>query len=176
MATHDMSEISDEVRAAVAAQWPDVLSADGELDVSGPMVSADQHVAFASFLKELGYTLYVSVIATHFPFEKPKKARGATEEPEPIPEHFEVATVLRNPATGGSPHFWWRVRLEPGQEIPTLVPLFAGADWQEREQFDLVGVLFTGHPDMRRLMLSEDWEGHPLRKDYAIDTRHAPWR
>ena len=62
------------------------------------------------------------------------------------------------------------------QELESLVPLFAGADWQEREQYDLVGVRFEGHPDMRRIMLPEDWEGHPLRRDYAIDTAHPPWR
>ena len=60
--------------------------------------------------------------------------------------------------------------------VPRLYPLFAGADWQEREQYDLVGVIFEGHPDLRRLMMPEDWDGHPLRKDYAIDTRVAPWR
>ncbi|MSP92691.1 MAG: NADH-quinone oxidoreductase subunit C, partial [Myxococcales bacterium] len=46
----------------------------------------------------------------------------------------------------------------------------------EREQYDLVGVRFGGHPDLRRLMMDEDWPGHPLRKDYAIETSHAPWR
>jgi NADH-quinone oxidoreductase subunit C len=56
------------------------------------------------------------------------------------------------------------------------VRVFVGADWQEREQFDLVGVHFAGHPDLRRLMMPEDWVGHPLRRDYAIDTPHAPWR
>ena len=54
--------------------------------------------------------------------------------------------------------------------------MVTGADWQEREQYDLVGVRFDGHPDLRRLMLSEDWQGHPLRKDYAIDTKVHPWR
>ena len=70
----------------------------------------------------------------------------------------------------------WRVKLGADGTIATLFPLFAGADWQEREQFDLVGVQFSGHPDLRRLMLPDDWEGHPLRKEYAIDTPHPPWR
>ena len=69
-----------------------------------------------------------------------------------------------------------RVRVELDQSVPTLFPLFAGADWQEREQYDLVGVRFAEHPDLRRLMMPEDWEGHPLRKDYAIETACPPWR
>lgn len=147
-------------RDALAEVCPDAFPREAELDVNGPVVPVAAHVAVASALKAQGYTLYVSVIASHHPTEA-----GDT---------FEVATVLRDPRTGHA--FWWRVQLGAEPAIPTLFPLFAGADWQEREQYDLVGVRFTGHPDLRRLMMSEDWEGHPLRKDYAIETRHAPWR
>jgi NADH-quinone oxidoreductase subunit C len=51
-------------------------------------------------------------------------------------------------------------------EIASLTSLWDSADWLEREQYDLMGVTFTEHPDLRRLLLPEDWEGHPLRKDY----------
>ncbi len=51
-------------------------------------------------------------------------------------------------------------------EISSVYSLWKAADWHEREQFDLMGVQFTGHPDLRRIMLPDDWPGHPLRKDY----------
>ncbi len=53
-------------------------------------------------------------------------------------------------------------------EVPSLNGLWRAADWHERETYDLVGVWFIGHPDLRRILTSEDWEGHPLRKDYVF--------
>jgi NADH-quinone oxidoreductase subunit C len=52
--------------------------------------------------------------------------------------------------------------------LPTLFDLYPGTEAMEREAYDLMGVVFEGHPDMTRILLPEDWEGHPLRKDYGV--------
>ncbi|HEU4964174.1 MAG TPA: NADH-quinone oxidoreductase subunit C [Bacilli bacterium] len=52
--------------------------------------------------------------------------------------------------------------------VPSITPIFSGFNWEEREIYDLVGITFEGHPDMRRIMLEDYWEGHPLRKDYVV--------
>jgi len=58
----------------------------------------------------------------------------------------------------------------------SLVPVWRGANWMERECYDMFGVRFEGHPDLRRILLPHDWEGHPLLKSYAVDTPHPPYR
>lgn len=70
-----------------------------------------------------------------------------------------------------------KTRLGAGvSACPSLVPVFAGADWMERECYDMFGIRFDGHPDLRRILLDDDWEGYPLLKSYAVDTPHPPYR
>jgi NADH-quinone oxidoreductase subunit B/C/D len=132
---------------------------------AAPAIPLDAHLRLARRLRSLGYQQLVYIVATHFP-EQSAKAK---------PERFEVAYALRS-VGAGSRIAAWRLLLAPGEAPPTLIGLFAGADWQEREQFDLLGVRFEGHPDLRRLLLPETWTGHPLRKDYAAEEPCPPWR
>ena len=70
-----------------------------------------------------------------------------------------------------------RTRLTDGEtHCASLTSLYRGADWMERECYDMFGIVFDGHPDLRRILLSDDWEGYPLRKSYAVDTPLAPYR
>jgi len=59
-----------------------------------------------------------------------------------------------------------RIEVNDTIKVPSIVDLWRAADWHEREAYDLMGVQFKNHPDMKRILLPNDWEGHPLRKDY----------
>ena len=59
-----------------------------------------------------------------------------------------------------------RVEAEDGASIPSVTGLWKAADWHEREAYDMMGLKFEGHPDLKRILLSDDWEGYPLRKNY----------
>lgn len=67
---------------------------------------------------------------------------------------------------------FWRIRIKvatrENEEVPSLVSIWPGADWAEREVYDMFGVRFTDHPNMSRILMDNRWEGHPLRKDYPI--------
>lgn len=70
-----------------------------------------------------------------------------------------------------------KTRLGPGvSACASLTPIYRGANWMERECWDMFGIRFNGHPDLRRILLEDTWEGHPLLKSYAVDTPYPPYR
>jgi NADH-quinone oxidoreductase subunit C len=143
-----------------------------KLDAIDPWVSVDpgRLVEIGTFLRDdprLRFDLLNCISGVDYLEMDPKKAPKAGFEP-----HMEVVYHL---SSFTHRHRFvlklilprWKDGIE-GQlpEVPSVSGVWATADWHERETFDLCGVMFTGHPDLRRILLAEDWEGYPLRKDY----------
>ncbi len=89
------------------------------------------------------------------------------------PERFEVVYILYSFARNE------RIRIKTsvadGAKPASVVPVYATANWLEREVFDMFGIQFDGHPDMRRILLPEEWEGFPLRKEYGLTQQDDRW-
>ncbi len=171
-----MSALPDDVRAIFERFELDLPEDPPDLLVEeGPLVPRDKLLGLARALKLEAHCLFfVYCAAAHYPPGPASRIPGMGEGE--LPDGTLVAYRVRRLAGGRPVDVPFRVWVPTGETTPSLVPVWVGADWQEREQYDLVGTVFEGHPDLRRIMLPEDWEGHPLRKDYAIDTPHFPWR
>jgi NADH-quinone oxidoreductase subunit C len=89
----------------------------------------------------------------------------------PREPRFEITYLLLNPGRPGGAASRLRLKVRvPGADarLPTVSGVWASANWAEREALDLFGLHFDGHPDPRRILMPEDWEGYPLRKDYPV--------
>ncbi|MDI6900522.1 MAG: NADH-quinone oxidoreductase subunit C [Anaerosomatales bacterium] len=139
----------EELREHLCSVYPDLCPlfsvefGDGTLTVP-----ADRLFSAAQDMRDLGFDLLGMLTAVD---------RGET---------FELVYRVRSREMSAAIFLKTEVpRDEP--RIPSLVPLWPAADWQEREVYDMFGIVFEGHPDLRRILLPDDWEGYPLRKDYA---------
>lgn len=112
-------------------------------------------------LKAGGYTMLLDLGAVDYLERKPRF--------DVVYHLLAVAPKVASAAEIGKPQ---RLRIlcgvDDGQSVPTATHLWKSADWAEREVYDLFGIVFDGHPELRRIQMPLDWEGHPLRKDYPM--------
>jgi NADH-quinone oxidoreductase subunit C len=130
---------------------------------------------FLSAVSAVDFLGYGEEVAGYFGTERGRDLNavgtwGAPLTARPPETRFCVTYhVARVAGDGGGPE---RVRVQvfvdDGEPVPTVVGVWPTADWHEREQYDLMGIPFAGHPNLRRLLMPQDWDGHPLRKDYPI--------
>ena len=140
------------VRAFLGDEVEEVTSFTGGADEVSMTVPAGRVRALCAHLKgEHGFNYLSDLCGVHYPErEKP----------------FEVVYQLF--ALDRSERLRLKVRLADGEAAPSVVGVWRTADWLEREAYDMFGIEFEGHPDLRRILLPEDWEGFPLRKDYPV--------
>jgi NADH-quinone oxidoreductase subunit C len=142
----DLPELADKIRA----RCPDTLVSRGEVTA---IVDRDELIATLAWLRDELDLAFLSCVT-------------ATDRPDAEPRYW-VVYELRS-IEG---HHRARVKVGlPGADarIPSVTPLFPTANWHERETFDFYGISFEGHPDLTRILLPDDWEGHPLRKTEAL--------
>jgi len=135
----------------LAARFPGVVSPDARPGFNGFIVEKDSLIEVATAIRdEMGFDLLTAVTGVDY-----------------LPEN-KMEVVYCAYKTIGGPGLIFKVqvpRVDP-VEVPSLIHLWPGVDLQEREAWDLMGIKFTGHPDLRRILMWEGFEGHPLRKDW----------
>jgi NADH-quinone oxidoreductase subunit C/D len=135
----------------LAARFPNIVTVDSRPNFKGWLVPKENLVEVATVLRdEFGYDLLSSVTGVDY-----------------LPEN-RMEVVYHAYKTTGGPGLEFKVqvpRVDP-IEVPSLIDIWPGVDFQEREAWDLLGIRFTGHPDLRRILMWEGFEGHPMRKDW----------
>jgi NADH-quinone oxidoreductase subunit C len=141
-----------ELAARLAGRVPDVVEARGEVTAFVDRAELLEVLAWLRGEPDLAFGFLSSVTATDHPGKDPR-----------IWVVYELRSVEHA----------HRLRVKVGApaddlHVPSVTSAFPTADWHEREVFDLFGVVFDGHPELARILLPADWEGHPLRKDEAL--------
>jgi NADH-quinone oxidoreductase subunit C len=149
----------EELVARIVERYPDTFAARGEVTA---IVERDELMDALAFLRDdpdLGLGFLSCVTATDHPGAEPRQ--WVVYELRSMAHHHRVRV---------------KVGLAEGDaHIPSVTPLFPTANWHERETYDFFGIVFDGHPDLTRILLPDDWEGHPLLKTEelgGVNTRY----
>jgi NADH-quinone oxidoreductase subunit C len=149
----------DDLAQRLRERFADTVSARGEVTITVPRGELLEALRWLRRERELSFDFLADVSCTDWPGREPR---------------IWMAYHLFSMRHGH------RIRVKVGLpdgdlRVDSATPDFPAADWQEREVFDFFGVRFDGHPDLRRIIMPEGWEGHPLRKDHplgGVDTQY----
>ena len=150
--------IQPQTTAAVSAAFPAIAWSEFRTDTRA-VVSPDELFAVLKFLRDRhGFDLLVDITCVDY-----LNFRGATDR-------FGLVYLLA--ATETNERLTVRTFVnDPDPTVPSAVPLWIGANWMEREVWDMFGIQFAGHPDLRRILMPEEFTAFPLRKDYPLQGR-----
>jgi NADH:ubiquinone oxidoreductase subunit C len=167
---------------------PGFVSQSEEHGETTVVVETGQLVAAAIYLRDdLGFNFLADIAATDYlgwdertvagywgsgsgrDINRPG-SWGLARKPEPKPKRFSVSYHLVKLVSGAgeAPRVRLQVWCEDGDPVPSVVSVWPTADWHEREAWDMMGIRIDGHPGLKRILMEDDWEGHPLRKDYPL--------
>ncbi len=159
----ETSDVGDDplIRALRERFGDSIVSAIAMVGQRIVVVTKDSSTEVLEFLRDdpvAGFDLLLDVTAVHRPEEE---------------RQFEIVYQLVSTTTCARLRV--KALLVDGESIRTATALWPTANWLERECYDMFGIVFDGHPDLRRILLPEDWEGHPLRKEYPVEFRENRW-
>ena len=147
----DLDDLLDTVTGDLGDKVTSATLAHGDLTIE---VAATDIVEVLTYLREAPECHFVSFLDL-CGVDYPERA-----------QRFDVVYHLLSP--DNNRRIRVKVRTDEFTPVPTVTGVYSGADWYEREAYDLYGILFTGHPDLRRLLTDYGFEGHPLRKDFPV--------
>jgi len=147
----ELQALSDHIASSLGAAIEDRTIAYGELTIVARLEEIERVVTFLRDDPQCRFVCFIDICGADYP---------AREKRFDVVYHFLA------------PHHNRRIRVKVETDevtpVPSIIGLFPAANWYERETYDLYGVLFSGHPDLRRLLTDYGFEGHPLRKDFPL--------
>ncbi|KQT48868.1 NADH dehydrogenase [Aureimonas sp. Leaf454] len=146
-----MNELSEQVQGLLAGTFTSASVRFGELTLVVPATAVVEVLTKLRDAASLRFVNLTDICGVDYPGRA---------------KRFEVVYHLLSPTRNAR----IRIKVETAEDdpVPSVTGVFAGADWFEREAYDLYGILFTGHPDLRRILTDYGFEGHPLRKDFPL--------
>jgi NADH-quinone oxidoreductase subunit C len=146
-----LQDLGDHIAAKLGAAITGITFAYGELTLEAETAEIVRVLTFLRDDAECGFVCFIDICGADYPDRE---------------QRFDVVYHLLSPYKNRRIRV--KVRTDEETPVPTVIPVFPAANWYERETFDLYGVLFADHPDLRRILTDYGFAGHPLRKDFPL--------